>query len=155
MSYEFIKLSEVEVIETPHNANLLIEENGEIKRLSTDNINFGGSGQQVQADWNETDDTSPAYIANKPSVNGEIVYFTNNCGTLQTSDGITVTVAQMREMYQNGVRMRMDAEMFANGEYGGLDITSIAFGTFCGLTGVHFAYTSPYNGTTYTYHNPE
>ena len=28
----------------------------------------GGGGQQVQANWNETDTTSPAYIQNKPSI---------------------------------------------------------------------------------------
>jgi hypothetical protein len=28
----------------------------------------GGGGQQVQANWNETDTTSPAYIQNKPTI---------------------------------------------------------------------------------------
>ena len=31
----------------------------------------GGMTEQVQADWNETDTTSPAYIKNKPTISGE------------------------------------------------------------------------------------
>lgn len=94
MSYEFIKLSEVEKVDAPHNASLLIEEGGEIKRLSTENVNFGGSMQQVQADWNEKDDTSPAYIANKPDVSGNtpIIYMLD-CGGQMYLNGEAQTAA--------------------------------------------------------------
>lgn len=146
MSYEFIKLSEVEKIETPHNANLLIEENGEIKRLSTDNINFGGSGQQVQADWNETDDTSPAFIANKPSVNGEIVYFSISCGTLMTPEGNVLTKEHVKELWEAGTRMRVEATMYANGENGGADIVSIYFGPWSGADRAILNYIDPTSG---------
>lgn len=36
--------------------------------LGSGNIEVQGSGTQVQADWNEADDTSPAYIQNKPTI---------------------------------------------------------------------------------------
>lgn len=36
--------------------------------LGSGNIEVQGSGVQVQANWNETDDTSPAYIQNKPDI---------------------------------------------------------------------------------------
>ena len=69
MSYEFVKLSEVEEINNADNASLIVEQNGEIKRLSTDNINFGGGASEaVQADWEEDDPLSMAYIRNKPSL---------------------------------------------------------------------------------------
>lgn len=111
MPYEFIKLSEVELVGTPHNANLLIEEDGEIKRLSTDNINFGGGGQQVQADWNETDDTSPAYIANKPDIGlSNVVVYTLDSGGLFLN-GDLQTPAQVIEAWDNGVNMRIQYDV--------------------------------------------
>lgn len=105
MSYEFIKLSEVEKVDTSHNANLLIEEYGEIKRLSTENINFGGSGNQVQADWNETDDTSPAYIANKPNV-GESITFEVATGSILFANGSNYTVQQVKDIWNSGANVR-------------------------------------------------
>lgn len=105
MSYEFIKLSEVEKVDTSHNANLLIEEYGEIKRLSTENINFGGSGNQVQADWNETDDTSPAYIANKPNVSGSVT-FEVATGSILSANGSNHTVQQVKDIWNSGANVR-------------------------------------------------
>lgn len=106
MSYEFIKLSEVEKVDTSYNANLLIEENGEIKRLSTENINFGGSGNQVQADWNETDDTSPAFIANKPSVVTEVYNFSIASGGIYLN-GSTQTLNTLKKWWDSGADLRV------------------------------------------------
>lgn len=36
----------------------------------TSTISAGGGGSQVQADWDETNTTSPAFIKNKPNING-------------------------------------------------------------------------------------
>lgn len=105
MSYEFIKLSEVEKVETSYNANLLIEENGEIKRLSTENINFGGSGNQVQADWNETDDTSPAFIANKPATPTAVTLYYAT-GSILGLNGANQTVQQVKEIWESGAIIR-------------------------------------------------
>ena len=113
MSYEFIKLSEVEKVDTSYNANLLIEENGEIKRLSTENINFGGSGNQVQADWNETDDTSPAYIANKPSMNQEIITYSTTTGSLYR-DGEIQTIQQIKDAWDSGASLRIGGWLGGN-----------------------------------------
>ena len=106
MSYEFIKLSEVEQVETSYNANLIIEENGEIKRLPVDKV--GGGHQQVQADWNETDDTSPAYIANKPDFSGAtVVKYTLDCGGQMYINGEAQTVQQVADNWERGVTMRI------------------------------------------------
>lgn len=57
---EFKKLSAVEAVETvSETANVLIEENGVIKRAAKSEIG-------AQADWAETDENSPAFIKNKP-----------------------------------------------------------------------------------------
>lgn len=105
MSYEFIKLSEVEKVDTSYNANLLIEENGEIKRLSTENINFGGSGNQVQADWNETDDTSPAFIANKPSMPESVTFYCAT-GSILGLNGQNQTVQMVKDIWNSGAYAR-------------------------------------------------
>ena len=69
MAYEFTKLSDVVLNETPNlTANVLIEEDGEIKKAPKSAI---GS----QADWNETDETNPAYILNKPTSLGGYKYY--------------------------------------------------------------------------------
>lgn len=63
MSYNFFKLGEVEKINSPESPNILIEENGRIKRVSPENI----IPEIPRPDWNESDETSPAYIKNKPN----------------------------------------------------------------------------------------
>lgn len=128
MSYEFIKLSEVEKIDTPHNASLLIEENGEIKRLPTENVNFGGSMQQVQADWKETDDTSPAYIMNKPERSDEIIYiypemaYGSGIYAFVKPNGEYFTVNELKEYWKNGSKIRFDFEPGTNGEFGSAEV---------------------------------
>lgn len=74
MAYDFAKLSEVPVAESvTDNCNILVEDSGEIKRTAQSNI----SASQVQANWNEDDETSPAFIMNKPSnLGGGATWFT-------------------------------------------------------------------------------
>lgn len=63
---EFKKLSAVETVESVSDAaTVLIEEDGVIKRAPKDEVN-------VQANWVETDSSSPAFIKNKPSK--ELIY---------------------------------------------------------------------------------
>lgn len=57
----------------------------------------GSSGSQVQADWDETDTTDPAFIKNKPTIPSEVTEstvagwgFTKNTGTIT---GITMNGA--------------------------------------------------------------
>jgi hypothetical protein len=104
MSYEFIKLSEVEVIETSKTANLLIEEDGEIKRLPASNFD---TTPNVQADWNETDDSSPAYIANKPESlggGGEIIKFIMDSGTAKVND-VVWTTQDFKDAWDRGATL--------------------------------------------------
>lgn len=108
MSYEFVKLSEVEVVETSTTANLLIEEDGEIKRLPASNFN---TTPNVQADWNETDDTSPAYIANKPESLGgggvETIVFATSSGMPYIAEEPydDISFAQLAEAWKRGANL--------------------------------------------------
>ena len=64
MSYEFTKLSDVTLVDTPaSSANVLIEEGGTVKKVPKAKIG-------AQADWNETNANSPAFILNKPELGG-------------------------------------------------------------------------------------
>lgn len=61
-NYEFTRLADVaEVASLNNNANVLVEQDGEIGKVAKNQIG-------TQADWNETDETSPAYILNKPVI---------------------------------------------------------------------------------------
>lgn len=131
MSYEFIKLSEVTKVDTSYNANLLIEEDGEIKRLSTENINFGGSGQQVQADWNEKDDTSPAFIANKPTINTEVVNYYMSTGSLYR-DGHIQTLQQVKDAWNSGASIRIDGWFAGGDSHGSALVVGMYFGESSG-----------------------
>lgn len=75
---EFKKLSDVTLAETTsENTNVLIEDNGEVKKVAMDQIKVPQEPQkpQVQANWNEADETSPAFILNKPEKMGGYTYF--------------------------------------------------------------------------------
>lgn len=68
---EFTRLSDVTLVnEVSEDANVLVEENGEIKKVSKTEIG-------AQADWNEENEASPAFILNKPkSLSGYAYYAT-------------------------------------------------------------------------------
>lgn len=67
MAYNFTKLSEAPIVDSIEvTPNILIEDDGDIKRISADDL----TAPQVNADWNETDVTSPAFILNKPEFIG-------------------------------------------------------------------------------------
>ena len=62
MAYEFKKLSDVEIAETPSDtANVLIEEDGVIKKAPKSAVGGG-----IQPDWNQNDSTQPDYVKNRP-----------------------------------------------------------------------------------------
>lgn len=69
MSYDFIKISDAELVENPsENVSVIIEDGGDIKRVPKSSIG-------AQADWNENDETNPAYILNKPTNFGGYLYY--------------------------------------------------------------------------------
>lgn len=66
---EFTRLSDVTLVnEVSEDTNVLIEDNGEIKKVSKSDIG-------AQADWNEENEASPAFILNKPTSLGGYAYY--------------------------------------------------------------------------------
>lgn len=108
MAIQTTKLSEVEAIESPVNPNFIIEDEGEIKRIPPEAI----TPAQVQADWEETDASSPAYILNKPESlgggGGEIVYYFPGNGTLmEEATSAQASKTTVVNQWNTGARIRI------------------------------------------------
>ena len=108
MAIQTTKLSEVEVIESPVNPNFIIEDRGEIKRISPEAI----TPAQVQADWEEIDASSPAYILNKPESlgggGGEVVQYYLDSGTLKEQiTSAAASKAAIVNQWNTGARIRI------------------------------------------------
>lgn len=139
MEMEFTKLSEVPVTDNPTDeASVLIEEAGEIKRTPKSAIGD-------QADWNETDETKPSFILNKPEKLGGVAkYFitytdsmlveTDDEWTVPTDTTVTnaVTMDEFKKKYFDGgcILGKLDSANKDVGEYGSV------------------IYFMPYNGNT-------
>lgn len=69
------------------------------------NINIESGSEQVQSDWNETDNTSPAYIANKPDiyVNDEHRIVIDNIAMPNT-----IGLSSTNDIGQIGIEIGMD-----------------------------------------------
>lgn len=66
---EFTRLSDVALVDNiSEEVNVLIVENDDIKKAPKSKIG-------AQADWNETDEGSPAFILNKPTSLGGYAYY--------------------------------------------------------------------------------
>ena len=100
MSYK--KLSEVELVATSTEPNILIEEDGDIKRISASNV----VTPQVQADWNEDDPTEASYILNKPESlgGGKVITYTDNSGLML--NGAYVTPQEVVDEWNAGSILR-------------------------------------------------
>lgn len=65
----FTKLSEVDLVEDVNEStSVLVEEDGEVKRVPKSKIG-------AQADWNETDESKPSFILNKPTQFGGVTMY--------------------------------------------------------------------------------
>ena len=60
MAYNYKKLADVTLVESTTEPNILIEDSGDIKKISASNI----ATPQARADWEETDPNSFAFILN-------------------------------------------------------------------------------------------
>ena len=125
MAIQTTKLSEVEVIESPINPNFIIEDEGEIKRIPPEAI----TPSQVQADWDETDASSPAYILNKPESlgggGGEIVYYFLSSATLmEEATSAIASKATVVDQWNTGARIRIRNSL--NGTISG-DVIGVSY----------------------------
>lgn len=104
MAYTYTKLNEVALVELATEPNFLIEDGGEIKRISAANV----VTPQTQADWEETDPTKASYILNKPESlggsGGKVITYTYNSGLL--ANGVATSAQEVLDEWNAGSTLR-------------------------------------------------
>lgn len=107
MAYNYKKLADVNLVESAVEPNILIEDSGDIKKISAPNL----VTTQVKADWEETDPNSAAFILNKPDLSqtggANIVTYTIVNGSLKLN-GNAVTAKSVVDEWNNGSILRID-----------------------------------------------
>lgn len=107
MAYTYKKLTDVALVESAETPNLLIEEGGDIKKISASNLVI----PQTKADWEETDPNSAAFILNKPDlsqVGGANVVTYTIVNSALNLNGATVTAQSVIDEWKNGSILRID-----------------------------------------------
>ena len=107
MAYTYKKLTDVALVESAETPNLLIEEGGDIKKISSSNL----VAPQTRADWEETDPNSFAFILNKPDlsqVGGTNVVTYTISGTKLWLNGAAATSQSVIDEWKNGSILRID-----------------------------------------------
>ena len=107
MAYTYKKLTDVALVESAETPNLLIEEGGDIKKISSSNL----VTPQTKADWEETDPNSAAFILNKPDLSqaggANVVTYTIAGGVLNLN-GAAVTSQSVIDEWKKGSILRID-----------------------------------------------
>ena len=107
MAYTYKKLADVTLVESAAEPNILIEDSGDIKKISASNI----ATPQTRADWEETDPNSLAFILNKPDLSqvggANVVTYTVSGGVLNLN-GVAVTRQSVIDEWKNGSILRID-----------------------------------------------
>ncbi len=124
------KITEVPVVENVENINLIANSNGAAVQVAANQIG-------AQADWNETDESSPAFIMNKPtSLGGSVVMYGIYNG-IYDINGNSVTWEEFAEAFHNGVvRYSYDVPPVEKGEKCGTIIGYTTYGTEKRLYGI-------------------
>lgn len=107
MAYNYKKLADVTLVESATEPNILIEDSGDIKKISASNI----ATPQTRADWEETDPNSFAFILNKPDlsqVGGANVVTYTVAGSALNLNGVAVTAQSVIDEWKNGSILRID-----------------------------------------------
>lgn len=111
MAYNYKKLTDVALVESAEMPNILIEDNGDIKKISTSNL----VTPQTKADWDETDPNSAAFILNKPDLSqagsaNVITYTISNTtsGTKLWLNKAAATGQSVIDEWKNGSILRID-----------------------------------------------
>ena len=114
MAYNYKKLADVTLVESTTEPNILIEDSGNIKKISASNI----ATPQTRADWGETDPNSFAFILNKPDLSqvggANVVTYTVAGGVLKLND-VAVTRQSVIDEWKNGSILRIDETTASSG----------------------------------------
>ena len=114
MAYNYKKLADVTLVESATEPNILIEDSGDIKKISASNI----ATPQTRADWEETDPNSFAFILNKPDlsqVGGANVVTYTVVGSALNLNGVAVTAQSVIDEWKNGSILRIDETTASSG----------------------------------------
>ena len=107
MAYTYKKLADVTLVESAAEPNILIEDSGDIKKISASNL----VTPQTKSDWEETNPNSPAFILNKPDLSqtggANVVTYTVAGGVLKLN-GAAVTRQSVIDEWKNGSILRID-----------------------------------------------
>lgn len=144
MAYSYKKLTDVALVESAETPNLLIEEGGDIKKISVSNL----VTPQTKADWEETDPNSFAFILNKPDLSqvggAKIVTYTIVNSALNLN-GVAVSAQSVIDEWNNGSILRINETNSSSGGSMGA-VSNIKYTTHSGaLTSTTVYYYS--NGT--------
>ena len=114
MAYNYKKLADVNLVESAVEPNILIEDSGDIKKISATNL----VTTQVKADWEETDPNSAAFILNKPDLSqtggANVVTYTVASSALNLN-GVAVTAQSVIDEWKNGSILRIDETTASSG----------------------------------------
>lgn len=107
MAYVYKKLTDVPLVESAIEPNVIIEDSGDIKKISTSNL----VTPQTRSDWEETDPNSFAFILNKPDLShvggANVVTYTISAGVLNLN-GVAVTAQSVIDEWKNGSILRIN-----------------------------------------------
>ena len=144
MAYNYKKLTDVDLVESATTPNLLIEEGGDIKKISASNL----VTPQTKADWEETDPNSAAFILNKPDLSqaggANVVTYTIS-GTKLWLNGAAATSQSVIDEWKNGSILRInETDRFNNRSLGTVSniVYTMASGTLASTTVYYYS-----NGT--------
>lgn len=114
MAYSYKKLADVTLVESAAEPNVLIEDSGDVKKISASNL----VAKQTRADWEETDPNSLAFILNKPDLSqtggANVVTYTVAGGVLKLND-VAVTRQSVIDEWKNGSILRIDETTVSSG----------------------------------------
>ena len=114
MAYSYKKLTDVALVESAETPNLLIEEGGDIKKISVSNL----VTPQTKADWEETDPNSFAFILNKPDlsqVGGANVVTYTIVNSALNLNGVAVAAQSVIDEWNNGSILRINETNSSSG----------------------------------------
>ena len=111
MAYNYKKLTDVTLVESAEAPNILIEDDGDIKKISSSNL----VTPQTKADWEETDPNSFAFILNKPDLSqtggANVVTYTisnTTSGTKLWLNNAAATSQSVIDEWKNGSILRIN-----------------------------------------------
>ena len=107
MAYVYKKLTDVSLVESAIEPNVIIEDSGDIKKISANNL----VTPQTRSDWEEKDPNSFAFILNKPDlsqVGGANVVTYTVAGNALNLNGVAVTAQSVIDEWKNGSILRID-----------------------------------------------